>query len=54
MATNQEKANEAVQYLKKLLKDVPVDVLGHLEAADLCCGNSSSGTVALVRVEKHK
>jgi hypothetical protein len=37
-----------VANLKKLVKDLPVEVLGHVEATALCCG---SGTVALVKVE---
>jgi hypothetical protein len=54
MASDREQAAEAVKYLKHLLKDVPVEVLGHLEAPGLCCGNSAGGTVALVKVEQHK
>lgn len=37
-----------VANLKKLAKDLPVEVLGHVEAPALCC---RSGTVALVKVE---
>jgi hypothetical protein len=35
--------------LRKLVKDLPIEVLGHVDAAALCCG---SGTVALVKVDK--
>lgn len=34
--------------LKRLVKDLPIEVLGHVDAAALCC---SSGTVALVKVD---
>ena len=34
--------------LKKLVKDLPIEVLGHVDAAALCC---RSGTVALVKVD---
>lgn len=37
-----------VANLKKLVKNLPVEVLGHVEARALCC---RSGTVALVKVE---
>lgn len=37
-----------VANLRKLAKDLPIEVLGHVEAAALCC---RSGTVALVKVE---
>jgi hypothetical protein len=36
---------------KKLVKDIPVEVLGHIEAHALCCGD---GTVALVKIEAKK
>lgn len=35
--------------LKKMVKDLPIEVLGHVDAAALCC---RSGTVALVKVDK--
>jgi hypothetical protein len=54
MSKDPQKAAEAVEYLKTLLKNVPAEVIGHLAAPDLCCGNSSGGTVALVKVEHHK
>ena len=38
-----------VAELKKLVKDLPIEVLGHVDATALCC---SSGTVALVKVDK--
>lgn len=44
------RVNEAViQHLKTLVKGLPVEVLGHIEAAGLCC---RSGTVALVKVDQ--
>jgi hypothetical protein len=38
-----------VAELKKMVKDLPIEVLGHIEAPALCCGN---GTVAVVKVDK--
>ena len=35
--------------LRKMVKDLPIEVLGHVDAAALCC---RSGTVALVKVDK--
>jgi len=43
------KNERLVKELKVLLKDLPLDVLGHLEAPALCCG---SGTVAIVKIDK--
>ena len=37
-----------VTQLKKLVKNLPIEVLGHVEAPALCCG---SGTVALVKID---
>jgi hypothetical protein len=37
-----------VTELRRLLKGISVEVLGHLEAPALCC---SGGTVAIVRVD---
>lgn len=37
-----------VKKLKVLLKDVPVDVIGHIDSTATCCRN---GTVALVEVD---
>jgi hypothetical protein len=42
-------SEEAIKHLKTLVKDLPVEVLGHVEAAALCCG---SGTVALVKIDR--
>lgn len=33
--------------LRKIVKDLPIEVLGHVDAPALCC---RSGTVALVKV----
>ncbi len=49
MSDNPAKNEELVKHLKHLVKDLPVEVLGHIEAPALCCG---SGTVALVKVDK--
>lgn len=38
-----------VKELKTLVKDLPIDVLGHLEAPALCC---RAGTVAIVKIDK--
>ncbi|HEV2836296.1 MAG TPA: hypothetical protein VGW58_13305 [Pyrinomonadaceae bacterium] len=35
--------------LKKMVKDYPIEVLGLVDAAALCC---RAGTVALVKVDK--
>ena len=44
------KVNEAViKHLRSLVKDLPIEVLGHIEAPALCC---PSGTVALVKVDQ--
>jgi hypothetical protein len=48
MSDNAAVNQKLVAHLKKLVKDLPVEVLGHVEARTLCCG---SGTVALVRIE---
>lgn len=42
--TNQQ----VIANLRKLVKNLPVEVLGHVEAPALCC---RSGTVALVKVD---
>lgn len=34
--------------VRELLKGVPLEVIGHLEGAAVCCGN---GTVAVVKVD---
>jgi hypothetical protein len=42
--------NESVvNHLKALVKNLPIEVLGHIEAPALCC---SGGTVALVKVDQ--
>jgi hypothetical protein len=46
MATKNERL---VKELKALVKGLPVDVLGHLEAPALCC---RAGTVAIVKIDK--
>ena len=51
MSDKPGKNQELVNHLKTLVKDMPVEVLGHIEAHALCCGN---GTVALVKVELEK
>ncbi len=38
----------AVAHLRKLLKNTPTDVLGHIDSAALCC---RVGTVAIVKVD---
>jgi hypothetical protein len=38
-----------VQHLRTLVKDLPIEVLGHIEAPALCCG---SGTVAIVKIDR--
>jgi hypothetical protein len=38
----------ALKRLKELTKNLPVEVLGHVEMPAACCGN---GTVALVKVD---
>jgi hypothetical protein len=42
-------SQDAITHLKTLVKNLPVEVLGHVESAALCCG---SGTVALVKVDR--
>jgi hypothetical protein len=37
-----------VAQLRKLVKDLPVEVLGHVDAPALCC---RSGTVAIVKID---
>jgi hypothetical protein len=51
MSDTPGKNQELVNHLKKLVKDIPVEVLGHIEAHALCCGD---GTVALVKIEAKK
>jgi len=49
MSNDPHKNEELVKHLKNLVKNIPVEVLGHIEAPALCCGN---GTVALVKVDR--
>jgi hypothetical protein len=48
MATAQTN-KKLIADLRKLVKDLPIEVLGHVDASALCC---RSGTVALVKVDK--
>jgi len=41
--------NEVLDHLRSLVKNLPIEVLGHIEAPALCC---SGGTVALVKVDR--
>lgn len=34
--------------VRQLLKDMPVEVIGHMDSPAVCCGN---GTVAIVKVD---
>ena len=43
------KNERLVRELKSLVKGLPIDVLGHLEAPALCC---RAGTVAVVKIDK--
>ena len=38
-----------VKELKSLVRGLPINVLGHLEAPALCC---RAGTVAIVKIDK--
>jgi hypothetical protein len=49
MASNSSTNKRLVRQLKGMLKDVPVEVLGHVESTFACCDN---GTVALVKIDK--
>jgi len=40
-----------VEKLKELVKDIPVDVIGHIDSTASCCG---SGTVALVEIDEDR
>ena len=44
-------SNAALEKLKELLKDIPVEVIGHIESQATCCRN---GTVALVEIDVDK
>lgn len=43
--------NAVLDKLKKLLKDIPVEVIGHIDSTASCCRN---GTVALVEIDADK
>ncbi len=43
-----EKNYRLVEKLKELVKDIPIDVIGHIDSAGLCC---SDGTVAIVEID---
>jgi len=43
------KNERLVKELKGLVKGLPVNVLGHLDAPALCC---RAGTVAIVKIDK--
>ena len=43
-----EISEKAIYRLREVLKDKPLDVIGHLDSAAYCCRN---GTVALVKVD---
>ncbi len=49
MSDKAQENRKIVTHLKKLVRDLPIEVLGHVEAPALCC---RSGTVALVKVDK--
>lgn len=40
-----------VTEMKKLLKPLPIEVIGHIESEAYCCRN---GTVALVKIDQSK
>ena len=42
---------KAILKLREILKDHPVDVVGHMDLAGYCCGG---GTVAIVKVDLEK
>ena len=43
-----EISEKAIYKLRAVLKDKPLEVIGHLDSAAYCCRN---GTVALVKVD---
>lgn len=45
---NAKISKRAVEQLRKLLKDTPHEVLGHIESSAICC---RVGTVAIVKVD---
>ena len=46
-----EIGEKVVFRVRELLKDVPIDVIGHMDSTALCCG---AGTVAIVHVDLDK
>jgi hypothetical protein len=49
MAESSSTNKKLVRRLTQLLKDVPVEVLGHIESSFACCNN---GTVAIVKFDE--
>lgn len=49
MSKSAEQNKRVIAQLKKLVKELPIEVLGHVDAPALCC---RSGTVALVKVDQ--
>jgi hypothetical protein len=43
-----EIGEKAIYELRRVMKDKPVDVIGHIDSTAYCCGN---GTVAIVKVD---
>jgi hypothetical protein len=51
-AVERARVNERlVKTLQDLLKDIPVEVIGHIDSTATCCAN---GTVALVEIDEDK
>jgi hypothetical protein len=50
-AERAEVNHRLVEKLKELVKDIPVDVIGHIDSSATCCRD---GTVALVEVDGDK
>ncbi len=46
-----EIGEKVILKLREIIKEQPLEVLGHMDVAGLCCGN---GTVAIVRVDLEK
>ena len=51
MASDKRVNQRLVRRIQGMLKDVPVEVIGHIESTFACCGN---GTVALVKIDEGK
>ncbi len=43
-----EIGERVIHRVRQILKDVPLEVIGHMESQAICCRN---GTVALVRID---